>query len=396
MTMSRRGILASGVAALASQAQEQKKLKLAFIGTGHRAWEHIQILKSIPDFEVVALADPTPDFRDHAATLAGAGVRTYSSYQEMLAKEKDLDAVLVATPQFLHAEVSIAVLSHGLNVFCEKPMATRVEDANRMIEAARRAGKIFQIGQQWRYTPIYETMASLVRQGEIGPVEFVIGSNFRGDWNPESWRYPDPKTGTPTNWRFLKATTGTSIMEASIHQIDVLHGMIGSRVARVLATGGNNVLKQRETLDHAGILIEYENGVKFEFGMCLFASNPGPINRMVLIGAGGTIQPESIAVQAPTITAYRPTQIAVRKTGTREPKLYDAVGSVLGSKEIPKPTLAQQSGEYRQLIAFAEAVRTGRQPLDNAEVGKDAMKICLLAQKSIDERRTVNWSDLPA
>ena len=102
MSISRRTILA-GVGAAALQAQPPKKLKLAFIGTGHRAWAHIQVLKSIPDFEVVALADPTPEFRDQAATLVEAGVRTYASYQEMLAKEKDLDGVIVVTPSFLHA-----------------------------------------------------------------------------------------------------------------------------------------------------------------------------------------------------------------------------------------------------------------------------------------------------
>ncbi len=390
MEISRRGVLAAGVAALTMQGQEQKKLKLAIIGTGHRAWEHIRLLKGMPEFEVVALADPTPEFRDRAATLAGGSVRTYSTYQEMLAKEKDLDGVIVSPPQFAHAEAAIAVLSHGLHVFCEKPMATSVEDANRMIEAVNKSGKIFQIGQQWRYMPLYEKMAELVRQGQIGSIQYAIGSNFRGDWNPESWRYTDPKTGVATNWRFLRSTTGTTIMEASIHQIDVFHGMIGSRLARISATGGNNVLKQRETVDHASIWLEYENGVKFEFGMCLFARNPGPINRMVLIGSEGTMQPEAVAEQTPTITSYGPTKIGVRKPGVRAPQLFEPAATP-GS-----PAGAQASGEYRELIAFAQAIRTGRQPLCNAQVGKEAMKICLLAQKSIDEHRVVSWNDLPA
>src|SRR5579863_2101183 len=121
MTVSRRSVLsAAAVAALRAQdpnpAPDRKKLKLAFIGTGHRTWGHLQVLKAIPDFEVVALADPTPEFRDRAASLAGAGVRTYSSFEEMLAKEKDLDGVVVVTPNFLHAEATIAALSAGHHV----------------------------------------------------------------------------------------------------------------------------------------------------------------------------------------------------------------------------------------------------------------------------------------
>jgi len=211
MATSRRDfLLTSAAAAVSAGAQTPpasdapRPLRIAFIGTGHRGWGHIRLVKSLPSFEIVALADPTPSFRDRAATLAGSGVKTYSTYQELLSKEKGLDAVIIATPQFLHTEITLAALAAGLNVFCEKPLATKVEDANRVVEAVKKSGKIFQIGQQWRYTPVYETIGALVRQGAIGPVEYVIGSNFRGDWNPDSWKYADPKGGTAT----ITATSG--------------------------------------------------------------------------------------------------------------------------------------------------------------------------------------------
>jgi predicted dehydrogenase len=400
MATSRRDFLLTSAAAAATAgaqtpADAPRPLRIAFIGTGHRGWNHIRVVKSIPGFEIVALADPTPDFRDRAATLAGSGVKLYSTYQELLSKEKGLDAVIIATPQFLHTEISLAALASGLHVFCEKPLATKAEDANRVVEAVKKSGKIFQIGQQWRYTPVYETIGNLVRQGAVGPVEYVIGSNFRGDWNPESWKYADPNGGTPTNWRLLRATSGTSIAEASIHQLDVLHGIIGSQVTRIFATGGNNVYKDRETIDHAGLLLEYENGVKFEFGMNLFTNNAGSINRMVVIGKEGTIQPESVDQQTPSANAPRALKVAVRKNTVRAPELHDAVGSVLGAKESSLSGPLQSSPEYRQLVAFEEAVRTGKQPLNSVEVGRDAVKISLLAQKSIDERRPVLWNELP-
>ena len=166
--------------------------------------------------------------------------------------------MFIATPQFLHTEISIAALSNGLNVFCEKPLATTVEDANRIVEAVKKSGKIFQIGQQWRYTPMYDTIRALVRQGAVGPVQYVIGSIFRG-------RHP-----------------------------------------------------------------------------------------------------------------------------VRAPEFHDTVGSVLGAKEATLSPERQNSPEYRQLVAFEEAVRTGRQPLNAVEVGRDAAKISLLAQKSIDVRRPVS------
>jgi hypothetical protein len=88
----------------------------------------------------------------------------------LLNKENDLYALLIATPQFLDTEISIAALSRGLIAVCEKPLATKVEGANRVVEAVKKSGKIFQIGQHWRYTPVYETIGALVRQGAVGPV----------------------------------------------------------------------------------------------------------------------------------------------------------------------------------------------------------------------------------
>ena len=153
----RRTFLLAGVSAAAElSAQAPRRLRIAIIGTGHRAWAHINVIKTGKvDVEIVALADPTPEFRDSAATLAGSPAATYSDYRKMLDDVKDLDGVLVVTPNFLHAEVAIAALEHGLHVLCEKPMATSVADANRMIAASQRAGKILQIGQQMRHTPLY-------------------------------------------------------------------------------------------------------------------------------------------------------------------------------------------------------------------------------------------------
>jgi predicted dehydrogenase len=380
---SRRSFLLAG-AAVSLQGQGQKKLKVGVIGTGHRAWAHINIIKkTIPDIEVAALADITPANLDRAATLAGSQAARYSDYKKMLAEQKGLDAVLVAVPDFLHAEVTIAALNRGLNVLCEKPMALTIDDANRMIAASERAHKILEIGQQMRYTPLYEKMADLIQGGQIGTVEFASGHLYRGDWNPASWQYPNPKTGKPTIWRFLTVTTGSSLLEDGIHELDVLHWMIGSRPSRVYATGGNNVLKDRETIDHAIVAVDFDSGVKLSFDFSLFASAAGPISReMVLIGNQGVLQPEG-------------EKLVVRKRGT-QPKTIEPADSTpraVGAKPVGTD---EDSGTHREWIAFLESVRTGKQPRCNGQVGKEAIRIPLMAEKSIHEKRIVNFGDLPA
>ncbi len=383
MSIPRRAIFAGAGTMMLRAQSPNRKLKLAFIGTGHRAWAHIQVLKAIPDFEVVALADPTAEFRDRAASLAGAGVRTYASYQEMLAKEKDLDGVVVVTPNFLHADATVAALSNGLHVLCEKPMATSVEDANRMIAAADRAGKTLQIGLQMRYDPLYKKLADVVAAGQIGTVQYVSGNLFRGDWNPRSWRYTDPGTGKATNWRYLTRTAGSSLMEDGIHEIDVLNWMIGNRVSRVYATGGNNVLKDRETIDHAGVLVDYENGVKFAFEFCIFAPNAGAATRrMALIGTEGNVQVEQ-------------NRITLRKKSGRpqEIEVAERAPQSIGARQVGPD---QDIGTYREYLAFANSIRTGEKPFCNGQTAKEVLKISLLAERSLREKKIMTWGDLPA
>ncbi len=227
-------------------------------------------------------------------------------------------------------------------------------------------------------------MNELVRAGEIGDVKFVTGSIFRGDWYALSWKYPDPKSG-PTNWRFLTHTAGSSLMEDGIHEIDVLHGMINSTVTRVYASGGNNVYMSRETIDHAGIVIDYENGVTFTFNFCLYGANAGPnvSRQMVLAGTTGIMQPEG-------------KQVSVRRQKGGAAKVYDPKDSapdVITAREVGPD---QDTGTYREYLAFANSIRTGAKPLVNGQVGKEAIKISLLAEKSLRERRIVSWNDLPA
>ncbi|SPF53953.1 putative Tat pathway signal sequence domain protein [Candidatus Sulfopaludibacter sp. SbA4] len=374
-------VLAAGASAL--DAQTEKPIRIAIIGTGTRSWAHLAILKTLPQFQVVALADPTPQNLDRGASLA-PGAKTYSDYRKLLAERNDIDAVIVITPSFLHAEVTIAALDRGLPVLCEKPMATKVEDANRMIEASRKSGKLLYIGFQKRLVPTTAKMRELIAAGEIGAIQFVSGNLFRGDWNPASWKYTDPKTGVATNWRYLTFTEGSALLEDGIHEMDTLNWMIASPVVRVTAAGGNNVFKQRETIDNAALIVEYESGVKLSFDFCLFAANAGPgSRRMVIIGSEGVMQPENgrVAIRGRSGSAVRYVDVV-----DNTPK--EATATQVGSAQDPET--------YKQYLAFEQSLRTGRPPAVSPEDGKTAIKLMLLAEKSLRTHRIMTWNDLPA
>ncbi len=380
--LSRRSLLLSA-AAPAALGQAPGKVRIAFIGTGHRTWVHIPVMRRIPGYDIVALADPTPDFLDRAATLVGSKPALYADYRKMFAERKDLDAVVVVTPGGLHADPVVEALSRGLHVLCEKPMATSIEDANRMIAAQKKSGKILQIGHQMRFRGVFSKLAEVVHGGDIGQVKFVTAYLHRNDWNPASWKTPDPKTGKPTVWRYLRSTTGSSLLEDGVHQIDVLQWVIRAPVARVFASGGNAVFLDRETIDHAAVVVEYENGVRMHFGFCLLAAGQRR-EEMVMAGDNGSLATER-------------TNILLRKNSAKESVVINASMGPEAPPAGANPAGVVEAGaESLQLKSFIDNILNGRKPLVDGEEGKNAILIPIMAQRSIDERRVVARKEFPA
>ena len=151
------------------------------------------------------------------------------------------------------------------------------------------------------------------------------------------------------------------------------------------AAGGNNVFKQRETVDHAAVMLEYESGVKLSFDFSLFAPNAGPQSRrMVFVGSEGVMEPEPeknrVAIRSRSGGAVRYVDVA-----DNTPK--EATANVVGSAQDPET--------YQQYLKFAQSLRTGV-PAVSPEMGKTTIKLVLLAEKSLRAHRIMNWSDLPA
>jgi predicted dehydrogenase len=370
-----------------------RQWKFGVVGAGTRSCgSHLPILRDyFPEVEVVALCDITPQNLQEGLKVYGKTVAAYSDYRKMLSEHPELDAVIVVVPNFLHAPVTIAALEAGKHVLTEKPMATHVADATKMIEAAKKQQRVLAIGFQMRYSQLFHHAADLLSQGAIGNLELVFAALFRGDWNPKSWKYSDPKTGVSTNWRFLTYTCGSSLLEDGIHELDVIHWLVNAEPRLIQAQGGNNVYRDRETIDNAGILIEFANSVRCNFGFSVFTGGAPDGSVMRFYGSQGemTFRRERDA-QYVVLNPYRgkAESIPVSYYQPNEAKVWVDLSKRLHSNPLSND---DDNSTYRVHRDFLKSLETGATPFSNGEGGRDAIHIALAAEHSLRTGQPVAW-----
>jgi predicted dehydrogenase len=373
---------------LSGQTPAARKLKYGVVGSGNRSRNfHLPMLRdNLPEVEIVALCDITPEALAEGLRVCGGSAVGYSDYSRMLSEHPDLDAVIVVVPNFLHADFTIQALEAGKHVLVEKPMAIHLADANRMREAARQRNLVLQVGLQSRYSTAFHRMAELIAQGAIGDLEVVFGSIFRGDWNPKSWKYTDPKTGKKTNWRFLTYTAGSSLCEDGIHELDVIHWLVGAPPQQIQAQGGNSVFKDRETIDNANLLIQFSNGVRCAFAFTIFTPDVSDSVVKRFFGSQAEMLLEEHGDgQNIVINHYqgKTERVFVPNRTPEEDKVWHG-----------NPNDDDFNIETcREHKAFANSIRTGAPPFADGQVGLDAIHISLAAERSLRTGRIISWQD---
>ncbi|HPY76246.1 MAG TPA: Gfo/Idh/MocA family oxidoreductase [Anaerohalosphaeraceae bacterium] len=259
-------------------------LNIAFLGAGAQGQAlldatmklgpeaAVRIMAVCDIWEKVNLRRVSRRIQSYKAAYGHEG-RPYVDYKEMLDTEKDLDAVIIATPDFCHAEQTIACLEKGLHVYCEKEMSNTLEGARQMLEAANRTGKLLQIGHQRRSNPRYRYCFDKYIQ-EAKPLGRITTIN--GQWNrskascedldwPEGMEIDEAtlnKYGFQDmhqfrNWRWFKGLGGGPIVDLGSHQIDIYNWYLGAVPRSVMASGGNDYWKNHQWYDSVMAVYEY-------------------------------------------------------------------------------------------------------------------------------------------
>ncbi|HUB80588.1 MAG TPA: Gfo/Idh/MocA family oxidoreductase [Bryobacteraceae bacterium] len=235
------------------------EVRAGIIGAGAQGQVLLDAALQIPNVRFVAVCDIWTEYNQRRVSrlLADSGHpnHAYVDYKEFLDKEKDhLDAVLIATPDFWHAEHAIACMKAGLQVYCEKEMSNNLADARRMVQTARETGRLLQIGHQRRSNPRYQFCYQrlLTESKLLGRITVANGqwNRAKRDFQTIPARYnikPEvlEKYGFSSmqqflNWRWYRGLGGGPIVDLGSHQIDIFNWFMNARPSGVTASGGTD------------------------------------------------------------------------------------------------------------------------------------------------------------
>lgn len=211
------------------------KLKVGFIGCGEIAVHHAKSLAATPNAQLVVAMDTVESLAKDLAEKYGA---RWTTNADVVLDDPEVDAVYIATPHSLHASYAVQAAEKGKHVMCEKPIATTLEDADRMIAAARAAGTKLSICYVLRFEKRVEKVRSLVRAGVIGePIGVFLSALF---YKPESYWQQGWSGRVKTDWRMSKAKSGGGITIMNLsHDIDfVVSYVLDLRLTRIFSQYG--------------------------------------------------------------------------------------------------------------------------------------------------------------
>jgi predicted dehydrogenase len=222
--------------------------RVALFGCGWIQDFHARGVSAHPDGELVAVAN----HREESARAFAErhGVPRVTTDWEALARDPQVDAAIVATPNALHAPQAIALLEAGTHVLVEKPMAISVAECDRMIAASASSGASLMVAHCWRFRAEVIALRDRVAAGELGEIVKTRGYGVHANWGPTGW-FTDPELAG-----------GGALPDMGVHAIDTARFLLGDpRPVRVDAAIGTRYARGRYTVDDDGIvLIGWSNG----------------------------------------------------------------------------------------------------------------------------------------
>jgi predicted dehydrogenase len=397
-------------------------IQIALIGAGGQGQGDTKVALQVPGVKLVAVADCYNGRLEHAKEVWGNDVFTTRDYREILSR-KDVDAVIIGTPDHWHKQASVDAMEAGKDVYCEKPMIHLYSDGPEMIEASRTSGRILQVGSQRVSSMIYAKAKELLASGAIGKLNMVTAfwdrNSSMGAWNytvpddasPETcdWqRFLGTAPNIPFNaeqffqWRKWKAYGSGVAGDLFVPLFSGTHFITGSKgPTRGMGTGGLRFWKDGRDADDVVLgLFDYPEGFNLSLRVN-FVDGGEESEGLVFTGSEGTMEIgwNGVSVNRvpretePGLTVSTFTQAMQKKMqaeyDSKYPRQHPEGKPQAGYEKYVAPE--GYSDSYDHFKNFFASVRSRQPVVEDAVFGFRAAGAALLTNLSMERGAVVNW-----
>jgi len=369
------------------------RIRIGLIGGGDRGQEIFHAAIACPNVEAVAVADVYTRRLDEVKAIVPS-IHTYKDFRQLL-DDKSIDAVLIATPQHLHALHFVPAIQAGKDVYQEKTMAFNPDHARRMKKAYEGSGRVVQVGIQAISTPGFGTIREMVAAEKLGAITALHTHHYRnapyGGWTREIPADCDPQhvdwkaflgEATPhpfdpqrfINWRFFWDYDGSNVFENMVHQVGFWYKLMDFKIPDSVTMTGANLLSPKMQVPDTVDVSMLQGKILFTWNS-MFGNDFYGEGHDLLLGNKGTV------------SRNEGDQIRYQPQG----------GERRGVETLCRvsPEGGQETG-YRDATAehmqnFFDCMRSRKEPRCSFEIGYRAAIACQMSITSYHKKRAVRW-----
>ncbi|MBM3735060.1 MAG: Gfo/Idh/MocA family oxidoreductase [Acidobacteria bacterium] len=356
-----------GTAAAALAPAQQREIRVAHVGIGNRGTGLVKQVLAQPDVRVTAMCDTDSGKRDAALSMAARdSPRSFTDYRQML-DFKEIDAVVIATPCDLHAEMASIAMQAGKYVYCEKPLGVTPEQVAMALKTARSSKAWLQIGQQLRYYPTVRESIRQIHEVKAVGTPFVIKAQRHSTAT-------DPAAGQRVlpAWYDDVKRSGDLIVENAVHNLDVCNWAAGSRPVSCFGHGKKylpqTIPAGSVMMDGFSVTYLYENDMHLDYSQLYL--HPRQMRELkngqwyIVFGSEGSLE-----INGGMLYPMR-----------GEPSKYF-------TEEIEK-------GRENAMAEFFRCIREGQRPYASIEIGATAALTAIMGREAIYRKSMVTWKEL--
>lgn len=386
------------------------RVQMGIIGTGTRGMRDHTCFKAHPDTVFVAASEVDQSRLSKALERTGK-LATYDDYRKLL-DHKDVDAVLITTPDHWHSQMVIDAVAAGKDIYCEKPLSNTVERAQKMLAAVQQSAQIVQVGMQQRSWDHFQEACKIVQSGVLGKISHVA-VRFPGgysntpdpitapppelDW--DRWQGPAPRHGyqfsRQRRWRAYYDYGGGLVTDWGVHLVDIAHWYMNAdnkAPSRVAASSQYVTFKDPESAELPDAFVvswQYDDFV-MSFENCEYDSPEFESWGTYFYGSDGALQ---VNRQGWRMNPYIPRRVNMPATAIanpyaqrERPPAFKAKSYLNpnGGVEVDYPTIAHVRN-------FLDCVKSRQKPTCDISIGFHSSLPCLLAVMAIQQQRTILW-----